>query len=373
MNKEFIEAIELLEKERKISKLVLFEAIELALKSAFKKDFGDKAKIVVRMDQDNGDITVSIVKVVVEEVLDAECEVSLEQARQINSKYELGDTVEFEVTPKSFGRIAAQTAKQVVIQGIREAERGIIFDEFIEKENEVLTAFIQRIEKKNVFVELGQTEAILPVSEQMPGESYNVNDRIKVYLVEVRKSTKGPQVLVSRTHPGLVKRLFELEIPEVQNGIVQIKSIAREAGSRTKIAVYSEDEAIDAIGSCVGQKGIRVSRISEELKDEKIDIIKWSSDPVSYIANALSPAHAIMVRADEDTKSAQVIVPDNQLSLAIGKEGQNARLAARLTGWKIDIKSKNSLEESMGVSFEDLDGSVVDSEEAFSWGADDED
>jgi len=377
VNKDFIDAILVIEKERKISKEILFEAIEQALKSALKKDFGDRANVVVRMDRETGDVSVYLIKTVVDQVDNPDLEISLEDARQINDKYEIGDTIEHEVVPKSFGRIAAQTAKQVVMQRIREAERGVIFNEFVEKEDEVLTAFVQRIEKRNVFVELGRTEGILPPTEQMPGEHYNVNDRLKVYIVEVRKTTKGPQVLVSRSHPGLVKRLFELEVPEVQNGLVQIKSIAREAGSRTKISVYSADTQIDPIGACVGQKGIRVARISAELKEEKIDIIKWSDDPITYIANALSPAHVMMVRVIEEEKAAQVVVPDNQLSLAIGKEGQNVRLAARLTGWKIDIKSRSQIEESLESILDDAseaeyadNGSQLD--ETGSWSEEDE-
>ena len=262
----------------------------------------------------------------------------------------MGDVLEEEVDPRKFGRIAAQTAKQVVVQRIREAERGVIFDEFVEKENEVLTAIVQRVEKNGIYVELGKTDGFLAASETIAGENYNTSDRLKVYVLEVRKTNKGPQVIVSRTHPGLVKRLFELEVPEIQTGIVQIKSIAREAGFRTKVAVYSSDPQVDAVGACVGQKGIRVERIVNELHNEKIDIIEWDPDPAVYIAKSLSPARVMMVYINEAEKAAKVIVPDNQLSLAIGKEGQNVRLAAKLTGWKIDIKSQSQAEEDMDIA-----------------------
>jgi len=262
----------------------------------------------------------------------------------------VGDVLEEEVDPRKFGRIAAQTAKQVVVQRIREAERGVIFDEFVEKENEVLTAIVQRAEKNGIFVELGKTDGFMALTETIAGETYETSDRIKVYVLEVRKTNKGPQVMVSRTHPGLVKRLFELEVPEIQTGIVQIKSIAREAGFRTKVAVYSSDPQVDAVGACVGQKGIRVERIVNELHNEKIDIIEWDSDSAVYIAKSLSPARVMMVYINEAEKAAKVIVPDNQLSLAIGKEGQNVRLAAKLTGWKIDIKSQSQAEQDMDIA-----------------------
>ena len=259
----------------------------------------------------------------------------------------MGDLVEVQVTPKNFGRIAAQTAKQVVVQHLREAERGVIYDEYSQKENDILTAIVQSIENKQVFVELGRTEELLEASQQMPTEELSVNDRIKVYVLEVSRMGRGPQVIVSRTHPGLVKRLFELEVPEIVSGVVQIKSIAREAGFRTKMAVMSTDPMIDAVGSCVGPRGMRVESVVNELKTEKIDIVKWSADPAEYIANALNPARVISVFVSETEKSAAVVVPDNQLSLAIGKEGQNARLAAKLTGWKIDIKSQSQIEADM--------------------------
>lgn len=345
MNGEFIQALNEIEKERGINKDILLEAIEAALISAYKRNYGTSQNVKVNIDRMTGDVRVYALKTVAEDVEDDFLEISLEEAREINRSYDIGDFVETEVTPRSFGRIAAQTAKQVVVQRIREAERGVIYEEYIEKENEVLTAIVQRVEKKNVYVELGRTEGLLASSEQIPAEIYQVNDRIKVYILEVKKTTKGPQVLVSRTHPGLVKRLFELEVPEIHSGIVQIKSIAREAGFRTKMSVHSADQSVDPVGSCVGQRGIRVEKIVEELKGEKIDVIKWSQDPVEYIGNALSPAKVIMVQVNETEKAAKVIVPDNQLSLAIGKEGQNARLAAKLTGWKIDIKSQSQSQE----------------------------
>ena len=268
--------------------------------------------------------------------------------------------LEEESNPKNFGRLAAQTAKQVVVQRIREAERGVIFEEYVEKENEILTAIVQRVEKNGVYVELGKTDGLLAMNESIPGEEYGTSNRIKVYVLEVRKTSKGPQVLVSRTHPGLVKRLFELEVPEIMSGIVQVKSIAREAGFRTKVAVHSTDSQIDAVGACVGQKGIRVERIVNELHNEKIDIIEWDSDPAVYIAKALSPAKVLMVYINETEKAAKVVVPDTQLSLAIGKEGQNARLAAKLTGWKIDIKSQAQAEREMDLYEESLEDEALE-------------
>ena len=344
---EFFAALDALSKERRINKDILFNAIEAALISAYKKNFGKNANVRATIDPDKGEVEVLSRKTVVETVEDPQCEMSLEEARAIRPQYEIGDLVEVQVTPKNFGRIAAQTAKQVVVQHLREAERGVIYDEYSQKENEILTAIVQRIENKQVFVELGRTEGLLEPSQQMPTEELAVNDRIKVYVLEVSRLGRGPQVFVSRTHPGLVKRLFELEVPEIVTGVVQIKSIAREAGFRTKMAVYSTDPLIDAVGSCVGPRGMRVESVVNELKTEKIDIVKWSADPAEYIANALNPARVISVFVSETEKSAAVVVPDNQLSLAIGKEGQNARLAAKLTGWKIDIKSQSQIEADM--------------------------
>ncbi len=351
MNREVIEAIAVLAKEKSISQEVLFSAIEEALKSAYKKNLKKSPvgpqNVRVSIDREDGSVQVFARKVVVDEVLDDSQEIALTDARAIQPSYEEGDIVEVEVTPRDFGRVAAQTAKQVIVQRIREAERGIIYDEYIEKENEILTAIVQRVEGKNVYVELGKTEGVLEGSQHAPGEEYAVNDRLKVYVLEVQRSAKGPQVLVSRTHPGLVKRLFELEVPEIQSGTVQIKSMAREAGFRTKMAVFSGDALVDPVGSCVGPRGTRVESVVAELKGEKIDIIKWSPDPAEFVANALNPARALAVYISDSEKACRVIVPDNQLSLAIGKEGQNARLAAKLTGWKIDIKSQTQAEEQM--------------------------
>jgi len=347
MNAEFMEALNAVSKERGIDKEVLIDAVEAALISAYKRNYGVSNNVRACIDRETGEAQIFASKSVVEEVTNIHSEISLEEARKINTLYEIGDVLEEDVQAKDFGRIAAQTAKQVVVQRIREAERGVIYDEYIEKENEVLTAIVQRVEKGSVYVELGKTDGLLVASEMIPGESFESNDRIKVYVLEVKKTNKGPQVLVSRTHPGLVKRLFELEVPEIQTGIVQIKSIAREAGFRTKVAVSSTNAQVDPVGACVGQRGIRVERIVSELYNEKIDIIEWDFDPAVYIAKALSPAKVLMVYVNEAEKAARVIVPDNQLSLAIGKEGQNARLAAKLTGWKIDIKNQSQAEEEM--------------------------
>ena len=342
---EFIEAIDALSREKRIDKESLFAAIEQALVAAYKRNFSTTvANVRVSIDRKKGEVEVFARKTVVEEVEDDQTQISLEEARAINPVYEVGDLIEKEITPRQFGRIAAQTAKQVVMQKIREAERGVIYQEYSEKENEILTALVKRVEGKNVLVELGRTEGILEPSQQIPGEVLGPNDRVKVYVLEVSQSGHGAQVEVSRTHSGLVKRLFELEVPEIQSGVVQIRSIAREPGSRTKMAVCSTDPMIDPVGACVGPRGMRVENVVEELKTEKIDIIRWSSDPAEYIGNALNPARVINVSINEKDKCARVVVPDNQLSLAIGKEGQNARLAAKLTGWKIDIKSQSQFE-----------------------------
>lgn len=342
MNEEFIEALKEIVKEKGISEDLLFVTIEDALVAAYKKNYvtNGTQSVKVTMNRENGEIHVYSQKKVSENVENEIEEISLKDAKEFNPKYQIDDIVDIEVTPKKFGRVAAQAAKQVVIQRIKEAERSIIYNEFITKEYDIINGSVIRKDKGNVFVDLGKIEAVLGPNEQMPGEDYNFNDRLKLYIVEVKNTTKGAQIVVSRTHPGLVKRLFELEVPEIYNGVVEIKSIAREAGFRTKIAVHSNDEAVDAMGACVGPKGVRVQNIVNELKNEKIDIIKWNKLPEVYISNALSPAKVIDISIDEATKSARVVVDDNQLSLAIGKEGQNVRLAAKLTGWKIDIKSK---------------------------------
>jgi len=349
MNDEFIDALKEIVKEKGISSDMLFTTIEDALVAAYKKNYANSGvssqNVRVTMNRETGEIHVYAQKVVVEITEDEVIEISVEDAKELSARYELGDTVEIEVTPKTFGRVAAQLAKQVVVQRIKEAERNIVYNEFIEKEFDIITGSVIRKDKGNVFVDLGKIEAVLGPNEQMPGEEYIFNEKLKLYIVEVKNTTKGAQVIVSRTHPGLIKRLFELEVPEIYEGIVEVKSIAREAGARTKISVYSKDEAIDAMGACVGPKGIRVQKIVNELKNEKIDIIKWSKVPEEYISNSLSPAKVVDVKIEEDTKCAQVVVEDNQLSLAIGKEGQNVRLAAKLTGWKIDIKSMSSVSQ----------------------------
>jgi len=345
MNTDFLEALKDLEKEKGITVDVLLEAIEAALLSAYKRNFGSLQNARVHIDRETGDFKVFTQQIVKELVEDQRQEITLEEAWKIDVKYELGDIVETEVTPRNFGRIAAQTAKQVVVQRIREAERNIIFEEFANREGDIVTGVVQRIEQKNVYIELGKTEAILAPSEQMPGEDYRQGSRIKVYIIEVRKTTKGPQILVSRTHPGLLKRLFEMEVPELLEGVIELKGVAREAGARSKIAVYSKDDNVDPVGACVGQKGMRVQSIVSELNGEKIDIIKWNTDPSKFVASSLSPAKVVAVEIWEEEKVARVIVPDYQLSLAIGKEGQNARLAAKLTGWKIDIKSESQMRE----------------------------
>lgn len=343
MSAELIHALDQLEKEKGINKNILIEAIEAALISAYKRNFGSSQSVKVTFNAESGDVRVYALKKVSKLPANDSMEISLDEAKRLDGMLADGDVAEIEVTPKDFGRIAAQTAKQVVVQRIREAERELVYDEFSNKESDIVTGIIQRFERKNVIIDMGKAEAVLASTEQTPGEEYRFNDRIKTYILEVKKTTKGPQIAVSRTHPGLVKRLFELEVPEIHEGIVEIKSIAREPGSRTKIAVFSKDPNVDPVGACVGQKGTRVQAIVDELRGEKIDIIKWSSDPEVFISASLSPAKVIRVDVNETEKSAKVTVPDFQLSLAIGKEGQNARLAAKMTGWKIDIKSESQL------------------------------
>ena len=340
VNLDFMDALDQIEKEKGIEKDVLLEAIEAALISAYKKNFGSAQNVRIDIDKNAGNIRVFAQKEVVEQPEDARTEISLEEARKENLNYEIGDVMEIEITPREFGRIAAQTAKQVVVQRIREAERSIIYEEYANRADDIVTGIVQRTEMNNVFIDLGKTEAVLLPSEQMPNETYKQGDRIKAYIVDVKKTTKGPQIMVSRTHPGLLKRLFELEVPEIYEGVVVIESVSREAGFRSKVAVSSRDENVDPVGACVGPKGIRVQNIVHELRGEKIDIVQWSEDSSEYVAHALSPAKVIAVQILEG-KVAKVVVPDYQLSLAIGKEGQNARLAAKLTGWKIDIKSES--------------------------------
>jgi N utilization substance protein A len=345
MNAEFIQALGQIEKEKGISKDILIEAIENSLITACKNNFGTSSNIKVIIDRENGDVSVYAEKTIVEEVENGQLEITLEDATKIRANLEMGDIVNVEVTPKNFGRIAAQKAKQVVVQKIREAEREVLFNQYAAKEKDVVTGIVQRESKNNVVVNLGKIDAIMTDKEQVPGEDYIPNKRIKVYVVEVKESTKGPKVYVSRTHPDLIKRLFENEVPEVHDGVVEIKSISREAGSRTKIAVYSNNSNVDPVGSCVGHNGARVGIIVQELKGEKIDIIPWSEDPGEFISASLSPSKVVKVQVNILEKSAKVIVPDYQLSLAIGKEGQNARLAAKLTGYRIDIKSETQAKE----------------------------
>lgn len=345
MNEEFVGALRELVKEKGICEDLIFTTIQDALVAAYKKNYANinssAQNVKVNIDRETGEIRVYAQKVVVDEVYDDVTEISLEEAKIVSPRYEVDDIVDLEVTPKNFGRVAAQLAKQVVTQRIKEAERNIIYDEYKEQEFDIITGTILRKDKGMVFVNLGKLEGVIGPNEQIPGEEYKFNEKLKLYIVEVKNGSKGPQIHVSRTHPGLVKRLFELEVPEIFEGVVEVKSISREAGSRSKIAVYSNDEEVDAMGACVGPKGVRVQNIVNELKNEKIDIIKWSKDPVEFIANSLSPAKVLSVEIDEKNKTAKVVVDDNQLSLAIGKEGQNVRLAAKLTNWKIDIKSKS--------------------------------
>ncbi len=346
MNNELLEALNILEKEKNISKDILLEAIETSLITACKNHFGRSENVKVDMNPETCEYHVFQGKTVVEEVEDPVMEISLANAKMINSRYELGDMVNIEIKSREFGRIATQNAKNVILQKIREEERKILCDEYYSKEKDIVTGIVQRYMGRNVSINLGKVDAVLTENEQVRGEVFQPTERIKLYILEVRSTSKGPKILVSRTHPELVKRLFESEVTEVKSGIVEIKSIAREAGSRTKIAVHSNDPNVDAVGACVGMNGARVNAIVNELRGEKIDIITWNDNPAMLIENALSPAKVISVIADAEEKSAKVVVPDYQLSLAIGKEGQNARLAARLTGFKIDIKSETQAREA---------------------------
>lgn len=345
MSNQLFEAIDFLEKEKGIDKEVLLDALEAALISAYKKNFKSASNVKVEINEEAGKLQVFICKTVVEEVENIQEEISIEEAREIDPNYQVDDVIDVEITPKDFGRIAAQAAKQVVTQRVREAERGVIFSEYVDREEEVMTGIIQRKDKRFIYVNLGKIEAKLAEAEQMAADEYEIHDRIKVFVTKVENTSKGPQIYISRSHPGLLKRLFEMEVPEIYDGTVEIKSIAREAGDRSKISVYAENPEIDPVGSCVGQGGQRVQAIVNELKGEKIDVIEWSEDPVTYVSNALSPSKVISVMINEEEKSTTVIVPDYQLSLAIGKRGQNARLAAKLTGWKIDIKSESVAKE----------------------------
>jgi len=365
MNREFIDALEQLEEEKHIEKGVLLEAIESALLAAYRRNYSTTGNINVDnvrvdIDSETGDISVLSRLEVVEEVMDENREISLADAREIDARYEIGDAIEFAVTPEDFGRIAAQTAKQVVVQRIREAERSKVYDDFKNRLYEIVTGVVHRKSGATLFVDLGHTEAILPPREQVPGERFEVNDRLKAYIMDVKHSLKGPQIYLSRSHPGLVKKLFELEVPELTDGTVEIKAIAREAGSRTKMTVYTEFENVDPVGSCVGNRGARVQSVVNELDGEKIDVIPWSEEPEELIANVLSPAKVedvFIVSDNDEEKAALVVVPDYQLSLAIGKEGQNVRLAAKVSGWREDIKSHSQYyqdEDADGVYDEDM-------------------
>jgi transcription termination factor NusA len=348
MKTELIVALKQVVQEKHISEDVLFQAIELAMVSAYKRNFGSAQNVRVELDRVTGQIGVFAQKQIVEEVEDPKHEISLDEARLSSPIYQLGEVFEQEVTPRDFGRIAAQTAKQVVVQRIREAERGFVYDQYVERESDIVSGMVLHMDQKNIILELdNHIEGILPVGEQAISETYPPGMRLKAYVLEVKKTPRGLQILVSRTHPGLLRRLFELEVPELFDGTVEMKAIAREAGQRSKIAVYSKNPDVDAIGACVGPKGGRVQAIVSELGNEKIDIIKWSPDLAEFVANALSPAKVISVAIGEDGKSARVIVDNAQLSLAIGKEGQNARLAAKLTGCKIDIKAFEAPSESV--------------------------
>ncbi|MEH7301866.1 transcription termination factor NusA [Neobacillus drentensis] len=345
MSSELLDALTILEREKGISRDILIDAIEAALVSAYRRNFNQAQNVRIDLNLQSGSMRVFARKEVVDEVFDPRLEISLADAQHINPNYQVEDVVEMEVTPKDFGRIAAQTAKQVVTQRVREAERGIIYSEFIDREEDIMTGIVQRLDSKFIYVSLGKIEALLPLNEQMPNERYKPHDRIKVFITKVEKTTKGPQIFVSRTHPGLLKRLFEIEVPEIYDGTVEIKSVAREAGDRSKISVHSDNPEVDPVGSCVGPKGTRVQAVVNELKGEKIDIVKWSDDPVVFVANSLSPSKVLDVMVNENEKATTVVVPDYQLSLAIGKRGQNARLAAKLTGWKIDIKAETEARE----------------------------
>lgn len=340
MNKELLEALKELCDEKGISPDIILDALDAALVAAYKKNFNSAQNVVVSVDRETGAVKVMSQKTVVELVENEQEEISLDDAKTISASYELGDTVNIEVTPKDFGRISAMTAKQVVTQRIREAERGILYSEFTEKTSEIVSGRVERVEHGNVFVDIGKAEAFLPLNEQPKGETYEVGSTIRCYVSSVRNTSRGTQILLSRTHTGLVQKLFETEVPEIADGTVVIKSIAREAGSRTKIAVYSNNPDVDPQGACIGPKGMRVQNIGDELRNEKIDIVKWSEDPAEFIAASLSPSKVISTQINEEDHCAGVVVPENQLSLAIGKAGQNVRLAARLTGWKIDITAE---------------------------------
>lgn len=351
--KELLKAMDELEKEKGIKKDYLLESLEASLITAYKKNYESADNVKIEINKENGQISVYSVKTVVEVVKNPNLEISIEQAHKISKTLQIGDEVNIEIIPKNFGRIAAQTAKQVVIQKIREAEREVVFSEYNNRKGEILSGIIQKVDSSIVVIDLGKIEGVMPTKEQVKTEKYKVNDKIKVYVVDVTKGAKGnPQAIVSRSHPDFVRKLFEFEIPEIYEGVIEIKNVSRDAGSRSKVAVYSANQNIDPVGSCVGQKGVRIQNIISELKGEKIDVIEWSEDPATFISSALLPAKVLAVDVKPETKSAQVIVTDDQLSLAIGKSGQNARLAAKLTNWKIDIKSESQFREMINNSSE---------------------
>lgn len=347
MDQEFILALKEIEKEKGISREVIFDALEKALIKSYEKNFDEKANVAVNINRENGKISVNAIKKVVEDIEDPVLEINIKEAHKINPKCEVGDEISIEVTPMNFGRIAAQTARNIVIQKIKDAERDVIYNEFVDREKEIITGTIQRVDRGIVYIDLGKIEGIIPVQEQVKGEVYNISDRLKLYISDVKNTTKGAQIVLSRANPGLVIRLMELEVPEINQGTVEIYSVAREAGSRTKISVFTKEKDIDPVGACVGFKGSRIKNIVDELKGEKIDIIIWDKDYKVFLANSLSPSEVIKVFAKEKERTARIIVPDDQLSLAIGKEGQNARLAAKLTGWKIDIKGEKQYREAV--------------------------
>lgn len=368
MNEQLLKAVEVLVKTKKVPENVIFSALESVLLTAYKRETGSNANTSVSIDRSTGEYHIYAEKTVVEtvdpEAENAASQISVADAKKINPAYEAGDMLHIEVTPKNFGRMAAQTAKQVMIQKLREAERGVIYDEFSGREGDIITGTVKWSESRNIYVDLGRVEGTLPFLEQMEGETFEPNDKIKCYVKEVKRTTKGPEIILSRRAPDLLKRLFELEVPEIYSGTVEIKAVVREAGSRSKIAVYAMDPTVDPVGACVGPKGQRVQNIVDELHGEKIDIVRWDEDPAVYIANALSPAKVVSVSVAEEEKASLVIVEDYQLSLAIGKAGQNARLAAKLTGWKIDIKSESQAAEE-GFGEEEEDGDILgDIEEA---------
>lgn len=363
MNKEMLGALDALEREKGISKSIVIEALEAAMVSAYKRHYGQAQNVDVEFDEKKGDVHIFSVKEVTEEVMDSQLEVSLKEALKINGAYEIGDMIRFEVTPKDFGRIAAQTAKQVILQRVREAERSIIYNEFSAYENEIMQGIVERQDNRYIYVNLGKIEAVLSKQDQIPNEVYQPHDRIKVYISKVENTSKGPQVYVSRSHPDLLKRLFEQEIPEVYDGEVEIVSIAREAGDRAKVAVTAANKDIDPVGTCVGPKGQRVQAIVNELKGENMDIVEWNEDPAVFISNALNPAQVLDVIFEPNQRACTVVVPDFQLSLAIGKRGQNARLAAKLTGYKIDIKPESEWEKIAAENEEELLEEVLEANE----------